>query len=589
MASTLQLRGYIHSNLKLKEAAAWLHVTVTDSNDDLFVLNAKVQQHAKDHQLPNRNSKFTFYKPRDLKFAPLESLAERVKSWLLDHFNEALHPLLFGTVQEIWENEKPSTKVDFIAVDEQVLEELQLLHNLQDSALYPRVPYIQEHLFTIRSFENVPSPSYCSHHPEKVLDDPNLLCAGRPVESYGPSNALFDPRLATLIHKLGNLESADPPTHEMLGFAERLVTASAKVYSSENLREQAVIDLLKIMFPKGEYQTSLTHHTAKPEAFWFHQLIFKLGSAGDPQVLVLVDYMKILDDKALSGPLKGRSNCPCVLLTLAGTELKISTAIITNVVHFQPLYSEDLRGGHDLAYRLVRLARALQAVKDTFNELSSFYTSIKADPNSLPEDGTHIFPNPVSTAAAGPAEPPLLDTLGLTFLHKLSRNGGQAANNDQAREANMSHAIYVAQSCETPSIREGLTTPVAPLGTKVVVKFVQRYNTEAHTILAKENLAPKLYHHCRVLGEYTMVVMDFVDCKTAWDLEKMRIQVMEQTVYEDVRKAIKHLHDQNIVFGDLRSPNIMVHGNNRAVLIDFDWAATEGEGRYPPRLSTEVE
>ncbi|KAJ7939208.1 hypothetical protein B0H13DRAFT_1587224, partial [Mycena leptocephala] len=56
------------------------------------------------------------------------------------------------------------------------------------------------------------------------------------------------------------------------------------------------------------------------------------------------------------------------------------------------------------------------------------------------------------------------------------------------------------------------------------------------------------------------------------------------TVSGDVRRAIGALHDRNIVFGDLRLPNIMIC-DNRAVLVDFDWAALVGQGRYPATLS----
>ncbi|KAJ7761882.1 hypothetical protein DFH07DRAFT_679814, partial [Mycena maculata] len=61
---------------------------------------------------------------------------------------------------------------------------------------------------------------------------------------------------------------------------------------------------------------------------------------------------------------------------------------------------------------------------------------------------------------------------------------------------------------------------------------------------------------------------------------------LPHSVLEDVRRAIEVLHRHNIVFGDLRLPNIMVrqHGS-RSPCVDFDWAAIAGQGRYPATIS----
>jgi hypothetical protein len=74
-------------------------------------------------------------------------------------------------------------------------------------------------------------------------------------------------------------------------------------------------------------------------------------------------------------------------------------------------------------------------------------------------------------------------------------------------------------------------------------------------------------------------------------------QDLPSSVIEDVRKAISILHEQNIVFGDLRRPNVLVKevfksegdagGTWRAKLCDFDWAGKEGLGRYSPWLNTQ--
>lgn len=55
--------------------------------------------------------------------------------------------------------------------------------------------------------------------------------------------------------------------------------------------------------------------------------------------------------------------------------------------------------------------------------------------------------------------------------------------------------------------------------------------------------------------------------------------------------ALKTLHDRKFVFGDLRSPNILVHreeGMLRVKLVDFAWCGLVGRSRYPPNLNTEL-
>jgi serine/threonine protein kinase len=85
-----------------------------------------------------------------------------------------------------------------------------------------------------------------------------------------------------------------------------------------------------------------------------------------------------------------------------------------------------------------------------------------------------------------------------------------------------------------------------------------------------------------------MVIMEKVEGKMASDLAS-RGQPLPRSVLDGVQLAIQTLHQANIVFGDLRLPNIMVcqddNSQARAILVDFDWAAIAGEGRYPASLA----
>jgi serine/threonine protein kinase len=126
----------------------------------------------------------------------------------------------------------------------------------------------------------------------------------------------------------------------------------------------------------------------------------------------------------------------------------------------------------------------------------------------------------------------------------------------------------------------------------VVVKFVERYNAEAHRILTERNLAPELLYVGKVsqppsqfhsmVRTLLMVVMEFLSGSTAQDV--FYKAPLPSPVFKDVWAAIKILHERDIVFGDLRRPNIMVLKAS-AKLVDFDWCGKDGEAKYPVNLN----
>lgn len=145
---------------------------------------------------------------------------------------------------------------------------------------------------------------------------------------------------------------------------------------------------------------------------------------------------------------------------------------------------------------------------------------------------------------------------------------------------------------------------------KLIVKFVDRYGYKAHEVLEKLHLAPKLYY-CGLLdgqresdvsccekargrtdkeggglyhGPMRMIVMQYLEGKDALNAKK---ECWPSNAYDQVASAIRALHDKDMVFGDLRPPNVIFVGAD-AKLIDFDWSGKEGEVFYPRGLSERV-
>ena len=59
-------------------------------------------------------------------------------------------------------------------------------------------------------------------------------------------------------------------------------------------------------------------------------------------------------------------------------------------------------------------------------------------------------------------------------------------------------------------------------------------------------------------------------------------------IYKDIKIAIDELHNNNIVFADLRPPNILIRvldGKHKATLVDFDWCGIDRVDRYPASMN----
>ena len=120
----------------------------------------------------------------------------------------------------------------------------------------------------------------------------------------------------------------------------------------------------------------------------------------------------------------------------------------------------------------------------------------------------------------------------------------------------------------------------------IVIKFTSSYCVDAHRLLEKAGLAPRLRYFSgndeafKKPGGLEMVVMDFVE-----EASESRLTAQGK---EDVQRAINVLHDAGYVFGDLREANILKLPNGHALLVDLDWSGKEGEVFYPMGLNTEI-
>ena len=222
----------------------------------------------------------------------------------------------------------------------------------------------------------------------------------------------------------------------------------------------------------------------------------------------------------------------------------------------------------DAIYRVAKLFRAL---KECLKDLDEYYVKVIAD---LPLSRTPVLGTRLSTSLTVPTHH-TPSFIGPHFTTYHDRTSGKAFTLTYKKRLVPHHsnkALFVAEATGAPD------TP----SENVVVKFAYRYNGEAHASLAASLLAPRL-RYCNFepsMGLY-VVVMDYLEGAEMWDRSKLL-----PVHVDSLRTAVKILHDQGFVFGDLRSPNVLVEGD-RAVLIDFDWCGKEGEVRYPSDILLE--
>jgi serine/threonine protein kinase len=227
--------------------------------------------------------------------------------------------------------------------------------------------------------------------------------------------------------------------------------------------------------------------------------------------------------------------------------------VFVDAVIVQPLTEYVWLGpGSPYRNRLQNLARLFRALSDGLLILDKFYHDLEIHAPAF----SRLFPCFL-------AYPDGEKTIKFQYLLKLA-------------EEDPTRAVFKAQ--------------IESDNRLIVVKFVECYNADAHRLLATAGYAPELLYASTDDGEPTygglhMIVMDFLPGKTAHD--EYSGDRLPPVVMDDIKKAIETHHKEGLVFGDLRTPNIMVT-EGRAKLVDFDWCGVNGAGKYPIDLNMDI-
>ncbi|KAI0703658.1 hypothetical protein C8T65DRAFT_709207 [Cerioporus squamosus] len=130
---------------------------------------------------------------------------------------------------------------------------------------------------------------------------------------------------------------------------------------------------------------------------------------------------------------------------------------------------------------------------------------------------------------------------------------------------------------------------------EIIVKFVEHYGAAAHRLLTSHGLAPKLLYYGNIWLEGPEAEAVYIEGETAHAmLSASKKCALPESVCSAIRCAVKLLHDNKMVHGDVRLGNLMIMKptgaedddvEKRVRIVDFDWAGIQGKVRYPLYLS----
>ncbi|KAI0268863.1 hypothetical protein BC834DRAFT_820680, partial [Gloeopeniophorella convolvens] len=384
----------------------------------------------------------------------------------------------------------------------------------------------------------------------------------------GPSIALYSPALARLIDALRDVPGQAPSEEELAATGSLLQSALA-IYEGEEQRQRRIFrhlqDLLRLnvqvkpqeleesqVMGDGAVITSL--ETGEKAVFCYIKVKNELGDAGLQAALT---YRRHIAQSSYER-VRNVSPCPCIIVAIAGPYICFQGAVFAPVPVVEHLTDYIYLGGQTLKRaRIDRLARIFRAVSEAMHGLRREYNSLKGNDEL---ELSCLFPRPLFLQSLDPTESELVNSL--KYVDRLNYLGIQK---DGYRKV-----LFRARTGDKD----------------VVVKFCEVYHARAHGLLADQGLAPRLHLCAKVVGGLHMVVMDLIPNGNAYH---RFLKPHPSKIDEDVEKAVKTLHAHNIVFGDLRQPNILIvnrEGDEEGgMLIDFDWAAEEVQGRYPPVIN----
>ncbi|EKM75545.1 hypothetical protein AGABI1DRAFT_109310 [Agaricus bisporus var. burnettii JB137-S8] len=432
-------------------------------------------------------------------------------------------------------------------------------------------PAEKAHQKLIHDAKDAPAPSSVSNSAAIFLQEQIVhpIHNGRPITNHGPPLSIYHEAFAVIQTAVQNLNAVgDDEEETRVDNTAKLCLVATDIYEDEAARLQAVHPFIEKVLGteiernvkssrKGKQTTedglvSQRVRGSEKKGIVCHvEWKNELGLSGQCGLQNALALRKRLIEPEYDW-IRDATCCPCITISIAGPYISFGGAIFADIFVAEQFTDFIYLGGTQR--KILDLSRLLAAVSNGISILKRYYSELP--PRDQP-DSTRLFPRP--TYLSGKYLPPPT----LAFSGRF--------NCQERKAGNYRQSIFEA-SYE---------------GKKVLVKFCESYNGEAHRALADAGYAPTLFFCEKLRGGMMMIVMELVDGKDAH--EYFLHNNLPSDILTQVERAVGILHSRNLVFGDLRRPNIVIKksekGELRALLIDFEWVGIADQARYPSSLN----
>ena len=116
-------------------------------------------------------------------------------------------------------------------------------------------------------------------------------------------------------------------------------------------------------------------------------------------------------------------------------------------------------------------------------------------------------------------------------------------------------------------------------GKEIIVKFTRRYSIELHAFCAERGHAPGILGFGPIPGGWFGIAMDYMSQSANPSLSP-RLADLRNKWIGDLQELMNSFHENGLVHGDLREPNLICDGN-KIMIVDFDWGGQAGMTSYP--------
>ena len=260
---------------------------------------------------------------------------------------------------------------------------------------------------------------------------------------------------------------------------------------------------------------------------------------------------------------------PCIIMTVAGTEVKATLVYTSTQICATELFSVSLTRPQIDYHTLRQYVPAFQTLRETARKLREWYanvhvgSSLPLAPFLFPQPST-VIPYQLSLSLSPSLVPHSIDISTVKLIEKV----GPPENTERCL-----YKGVIVREYDRPIL--------------VYIKFVPiTYGVRPHLLLASKGKAPQLYYCADVVSGLKVVVMEDLG---GYALPAICPSAMTSFVEAQIWPAIEFLHENNCVHGDLRPQNVVIDdAKSNAFLVDFDWAGSVGVARYPTRLNHDI-